>query len=69
MNGWMVLIDGWMGGSMGGWINEWINGWIDRWMILIDGWMDDVQAGMEIGSQQIGGETRDSCFSELLGGL
>ena len=50
----MVLIDGWM-----------MNGW----MILIDGWMDDVQAGMEIGSQQIGGETRDSCFSKLLDGL
>ena len=28
-----------------------------------------VQAGMEIGSQQIGGETRDSCFSKLLDGL
>ena len=43
--------------------------WMDRRMILIDGWMDDAQAGMEIVSQQIGGETRDSCFSKLLGGL
>ena len=42
---------------------------MDRQMDDINRWMDDVQAGMEIGSQQIGGETRDSCFSKLLDGL